>query len=115
MIVLFFIIRSFFKFSLQSVYLNQLDWFENFDFNKIEPEDYKDYMPKEKRPLHQFSVALGLRISGKLKGTEKLKLWKIFPYEWFMPNADWTSEKWGIFWCLVFAILSAALLIFICW
>lgn len=114
MIVLFFIFRSFFKFALQSVYITQLYWFEKKDFEKISPED-KQRMLKEKRPLGQLHEAIGMRISGKLNNPKRLKLWNTFPYDLFMANASWVSERWGIFWCGVFAFGSTATLFFIIW
>ena len=113
-LLLFFIFRTFFRFSLQSSYITQLYWFEKNDTTQFVKEHQEELGTK-----HLFirtHEAVGMRIAGlpKDKNYERMRLWKI-PYDWFIPGVSWASQFWGHILCVSLAFISTAVFIFIIW
>lgn len=111
--LLFFAFRAFFKFTLASRYIMELYWFKREDFKAISSEEIKSRMFKERRWHIHLVELLSLRLRGESHDNIRKKMWRIIPYDFFMPNSRY--ERHGDFLCLCFAFLSTIALVMIIW
>jgi hypothetical protein len=109
----FYIFRAFFKFSLFSLYSNQLRWVKKRDIEALE----KSEKLKEKDLMILIPWATSKIITGELERNGKkgprLTLYKFFKYDWFISGREETI--WGYLLCIVFSLISTLFLLFLLW
>lgn len=112
-ILLFFIIRTFFKFSVCSYYSDHVHWVTKHDLLSLPDE----WGLNEIENIHSLVLeTTGIKMAGKLKENSKREyLYHVIPYDIFIADAPWGNQKWGYILCAVLSFLATAVLIFIMW
>jgi hypothetical protein len=112
-ILSFFIIRSFFKFSLCCYYSDHALWIKKEDLENL-PDKYGFDKIEEIFILIQETI--GFKMAGQLKNCEdceRKKIYGIIPYDVFIPGSSWARQRWGYFVCFLFAFISVTALYFV--
>lgn len=115
-LLLLLIIRSIFKFALYSCYANQLLWIDQNEMKYL-PEFLQEKTVDIK--LHETA---GRKIAGNLKDSEgnviqkRMKLYWLFPYDWFITGATWSKKsRRGFLLCIGFSIIFTLIFFFLLW